>query len=156
MASAQTTSVVPRSMDHIISDINKLCSSDIYLRFADDQVKCCRTFYHLLVMDGAEVAAALLCDVNQCPVCTCPLISELDRTDFSFPYRDTESVKMPSTQRERSTSMKRVRSVLGTRMRYSISDPISYPISDIMSLCISNEIVPDIMHDIVYDFIICV
>ena len=81
-----------RSMDHIISDINKLCSSDIYLRFADDQVRCCRTFYHLLVMDGTEVAAALLCDVNQCPVCTCPH-SELDRTDFSFPYRDTESVK---------------------------------------------------------------
>ncbi len=25
--------------------------------------------YHVLVMDGAEVAAALLCDVNQCLVC---------------------------------------------------------------------------------------
>ncbi len=29
------------------------------------------TFYHLLVMDGAYVAAALLCDINECPVCTC-------------------------------------------------------------------------------------
>ena len=38
------------------------------------------------------MAAALLWDVNQCPVCTCPH-NELDRTDFSFPYRDTESVK---------------------------------------------------------------
>ncbi len=43
-------------------------------------------------MDGAEVDAAPLCDVNQCPVCTCPH-SELDRTDVSYPYSDTESVK---------------------------------------------------------------
>ena len=33
-------------------------------------------------MDGAEVAAALLCDVNQCPMCTCPR-SEFNRTEFS-------------------------------------------------------------------------
>ena len=58
-------------------DINELCSRDIYIRFADDKVRCSRAFYHVLVMDGAEVAAALLCDVNQCPVCTCPH-SELD------------------------------------------------------------------------------
>jgi hypothetical protein len=38
------------------------------------------------------MAAALLCDVNQCTVCTCPHC-ELDRTDVSFPYCDTESVK---------------------------------------------------------------
>jgi hypothetical protein len=79
-----------RSMDHIIQDINELCSRDIYLRFADDKVLLSRAFYHVLVMDGAEVAAALLCDVNQCPMCTCPH-SELDRTDVSDPYRDTES-----------------------------------------------------------------
>ena len=66
-----------RSMDHIIADINQLCSRDIYLRFADDIVRCSRCFFHVLVMDGAEVAAALLCDVNQCTVCTCPH-SELD------------------------------------------------------------------------------
>ena len=81
-----------RSMDHIIQDINDLCSRDIYLRFADDKVRCARTFYHALVMDGAEVAAALLCDVNQCPVCTCPH-SELDQNDISYPYRDSETVK---------------------------------------------------------------
>ena len=78
-------------MDHIILDINDLCSRDIYLRFADDKVRCALTFYHALVMDGAEVAAALLCEVNQCPVCTCPH-SEL-RTDISYPYRDSETVK---------------------------------------------------------------
>ncbi len=64
----------------------------MYLRFADGQVRCSRAFYHLLVMDGQEVGAALMCDVNQCPVCTCPH-SELDRTYVSFPYRNTESVK---------------------------------------------------------------
>ncbi len=61
-----------QSMYHIIADLNRLCSSDIYLRFADGVVRLCSAFYHLLVMDVAEVAAALLCDVNQCPVCTCP------------------------------------------------------------------------------------
>jgi hypothetical protein len=81
-----------RSMDHIIRDINDLCSRDMYIHFADDNVRCSRAFHHLLVMDGAEVAAALLCDVNQYPVCTCPH-SELDRTDVSYPYSNTESVK---------------------------------------------------------------
>ena len=81
-----------RSMDHIIADINQLCSRDIFLRFADDKVRCSRTFYHLLVMDGQEVGAALMCDVNQCPVCTCPH-SELDRADVSYPYRNTEDTK---------------------------------------------------------------
>ena len=49
-------------MDHIIHNINELCSRDIYLRFADDKVRLSSAFYHLLVMDDAEVAAALLCD----------------------------------------------------------------------------------------------
>jgi hypothetical protein len=80
-----------RSMDHIIADINQLCSRDIFPRFADDKVRCSRTFYHVLVMDGQEVGAAM-CNVNQCPVCTCPH-DELDRADVSYPYRDTETVK---------------------------------------------------------------
>ncbi len=37
---------------------------------SDDKVQCSSAFYHVLVMDGAEVASALLCYVNQCPVCT--------------------------------------------------------------------------------------
>ncbi len=79
-------------MDHVIGDINRLCATDIYLRFADEKVRCSRFFYHLLVMDGQEVGAGLMCDVNQCPVCTCPH-DELDRADVSYPYRDTETVK---------------------------------------------------------------
>jgi hypothetical protein len=75
-----------------VFDIKELCSKDMYLRFADGQVRCSRALYHLLVIDGQEVGAALMCDVNQFQVCTCPH-SELDRTDVSFPYRNTESVK---------------------------------------------------------------
>ncbi len=82
-----------RFMDHIIADLNELCSKDIYLRFADNLVRLSRAFYHLLVLDGAEVAAATMCDTRQCPVCTCPH-DELDRTDKAFPYRHTETVKL--------------------------------------------------------------
>jgi hypothetical protein len=48
-------------MDHIIQDIDKLYSKDIYLCFADDKDRLSPAFYHVLVrvMDGAEVAAAL-------------------------------------------------------------------------------------------------
>jgi hypothetical protein len=48
-------------MDHIIPDIDELCSKDIYLCFADDKDRLSPAFYHVLVrvMDGAEVAAAL-------------------------------------------------------------------------------------------------
>ena len=45
-----------RSMEHILQDINELCSRDIYLRFADDKVRCSRAFFHVLVKDGAETA----------------------------------------------------------------------------------------------------
>ncbi len=48
------------SMDHIIAYINELCSKDMYLYFADGQVRCSRAIYHLLVMDGQEVGAALI------------------------------------------------------------------------------------------------
>jgi hypothetical protein len=37
-----------------------LCSRDIYLHFADDRVRCFRTFFYALVMDSAEVAADIL------------------------------------------------------------------------------------------------
>jgi hypothetical protein len=56
------------------------------------QMTKCDAVVLLIIYWSAEVAAALLCDVNQCPVCTCPR-KELDRTDVSYPYRNTESVK---------------------------------------------------------------
>jgi hypothetical protein len=39
-----------RSMDHMIQDIDELCSKDIYLHFADDKVRLSPAFYHVLVM----------------------------------------------------------------------------------------------------------
>ncbi len=78
-----------------------------------ETVRLIRAFYHVLVMDGAEVAAALLCDVNQCPVCTCPR-SELDQTDVAYPYRDTESVKR-AVSAARSEHLDATR--IGTRKR---------------------------------------
>ncbi len=65
---------------------------DIHLRSADGQVLCCRAFYHLLVMDGQEIGAVLMCDVNQCPMCTWQH-NVMHRTDVSYPYRDTQTVK---------------------------------------------------------------
>jgi hypothetical protein len=37
-------------IDHIIQDIDELCSKDVYLRFADDKVRLSPAFYHVLVM----------------------------------------------------------------------------------------------------------
>ncbi len=73
-----------RSMDHVIADLNELCSKEIYLRFADDRIRLSRAFLHVLVLDGAKVAAATMCDTRQCPVCTCTH-QELDKTDKAYP-----------------------------------------------------------------------
>ena len=81
-----------RSMDHIIADMNELCSKDIHLRFADNLIRLSRAFYRVLAFDGAEVATATMRDTRQCPVCTCPH-AELDRTDKAYPYRHTEEIK---------------------------------------------------------------
>ena len=42
-------------------------------------------------MDSAQASGAVPF-LHGCPVCTCPR-SDLDQTDVSYPYRDTESVK---------------------------------------------------------------
>ena len=55
-----------RSMDHIIADLNELCSKDIHLSFADNRIRLSRAFYHVLVLDGAEVATATMCDTMSC------------------------------------------------------------------------------------------
>ena len=90
-------------------------------------------------MDGQEVGAALMCDVNQCPVCTCPH-SELDRSDVSYPYRDTESVKaaVQAAQQEHLDDNGEVKDGHNEEVR-SHSCNIIY------------DIVYDIVCDIVYD-----
>ncbi len=104
------------------------------------------------------MGAALMCDVNQCPVCTCPH-SELDRTDVSFPYRDMESVKaaVRAAQEEHLDEDGEVldghnTEVCKTVLMYHvlISYTILYTIS-YMIYTISYKYNIDIVCDIVYD-----
>ena len=45
------------AMAPIIAEVNEICSKDAYYRFADKTVRKGRGFWHLLCMDGAEIAA---------------------------------------------------------------------------------------------------
>ena len=135
-----------RSMDHIIADLNELCSKDIHLRFADNRIRLSRAFYHVLVLDGAEVATATMCDTRQCPVCTCPH-DELDRTDKAYPYRHTEEVKaqVEAARREhlddrgqvKVNHLSKVLISYTICIYYGISYTISYAMSDKISHTIS-------------------
>ena len=60
------------AMAHIIPEINEICSKNDYYRFADKLVRQGRGFWHLLCMDGAEIAAATMLGTNNCPTCECP------------------------------------------------------------------------------------
>ena len=85
-------SLYHRAMDHIVADVNQMCSIDRYYRFADKVVRPGRAFWHLLSMDGAEIAAATLCGTDNCPTCECPK-AELDNTEKTYPLRKTSDVK---------------------------------------------------------------
>ena len=76
----------------IIPEINEICSKNDYYRFADKLVRQGRGFWHLLCMDGAEIAAATMCGTDNCPTCECPK-AELDNTEDTYPLRRTESVR---------------------------------------------------------------
>ena len=80
------------SMGHIVPEINEICSTDRYYGFADKVVRCGRGFWHLLSLDGAEIAAATLCGTDNCPTCECPK-SELDNTEEAYPLRKTSKIK---------------------------------------------------------------
>jgi hypothetical protein len=132
-----------RSMDHVIADLNELCSKDMHLRFADDRIRLSRAFYHVLVLDGAEVAAATMCDTRQCPVCTCPH-DELDRTDVAYPYRHSEEVKakVEAARREHLDEEGRVKDRHQSKVSisYTTSYTTSYNISYTMSYTMSYTI----------------
>ena len=81
-----------RWMDPVVAEINELCSQDRYFRFADRKVRVGRCFWHMLSMDGLEIAATTLCSADECPVCECPK-GELERTDFLWPLRTLGKVK---------------------------------------------------------------
>ena len=132
-----------RSMDHVIADLNELCSKDMYLRFADDRIRLSRAFYHVLVLDDAEVAAATMCETRQCPVCTCPH-DELDRTDVAYHYRHTEEVKakVEAARREHLDDEGRVKDRHQSKVSrsYTTSYTISYTMSYTMSYAVSYTI----------------
>lgn len=73
-------------MSHIVPEVNEICSTERYYRFADKLVRKGRGFWHLLSLDGAEIAVAALCDVHNCPTCDCPK-SELDNTETLYDMR---------------------------------------------------------------------
>jgi len=79
-------------MDIMIDYLNRLCYKDMHIRYADNMVRLTQCFLHLLSMDGLEVSASTLCDVTQCPTCTCPH-DYLDSTEDSYPLRDSVTVQ---------------------------------------------------------------
>ena len=80
------------AMAPIIDEINEICSKDDFYRFADKLVRQGRGFWHLLSMDGAEIAQATMCTTDNCPTCECPK-AQLDNTADLWALRDTEAVK---------------------------------------------------------------
>ena len=76
----------------IIADVNDICSMDRHFRFADKVVRRGRGFWHLLSLDGAEIAAATTCGTDNCTSCECPK-SELANTEASWPLRTVHEVK---------------------------------------------------------------
>jgi len=89
---ARRVELYHRCMDPIIEEINTLCSADNHFRFADKLVRKGRCFWHLLSMDGLEIAASTMCSTRDCPVCECPK-DQLDQTDTVYPLRTTAEVK---------------------------------------------------------------
>jgi hypothetical protein len=80
------------AMAHIIPEINDICSKDDYYRFADKLVRQGRGLWHLMCMDGAEIAAATMCGTDNCPTCECPK-AELANSEDTYPLRTTDSVR---------------------------------------------------------------
>ena len=83
------------AMAPIIANVNDICSTDSrdrHFRFADKVVRRGRGFWHLLSLDGAEIAAATTCGTDNCPSCKCPK-SELAKTEVSWPLRTVRELK---------------------------------------------------------------
>ena len=49
-------------------------------------------FWHIISLDGLEIAATALSSTMECPTCDCPK-AELDRTDKLYPVRSTADVQ---------------------------------------------------------------
>lgn len=80
------------AMAPIVAEVNEICSTDRHFRFADKVVRCGRGFWHLLSLDGAEIAAATTCGTDNCPTCECPK-DRLADTDETWPLRTVRDLK---------------------------------------------------------------
>jgi hypothetical protein len=49
-------------------------------------------FWHIISLDGLEIAAAALSSTMECPTCQCPK-KELDMTDKLYPVKCTSDVR---------------------------------------------------------------
>jgi hypothetical protein len=78
-------------MDPVIAEINELCKTARYYRWADKLVRLGCAFWHIISMDGLEIAATALSNTMECPTCECPK-DELDRTDKLYPVRSSAEV----------------------------------------------------------------
>jgi hypothetical protein len=76
----------------VIAEINKLCKNPRYYRWADKLVRLGQVFWHIIKMDGLEIAATALSSTMTCPTCECPK-DELDQTDKLYPVRSTADVR---------------------------------------------------------------
>ncbi len=81
-----------RCMDSVIAEINKLCKIPRYYRWADKFVRLVQALWHIISMDGLEIAATALSSIMTFPTCECPK-GELDRTDKLYPVRSTADVR---------------------------------------------------------------
>ena len=81
-----------RAMDPVIVEINDLCKTARYYRWADKLVRLGKAFWHIISMDGLEIAATALSSTMVCATCECPR-EELDRTDKLYPVRSTAEVR---------------------------------------------------------------
>jgi hypothetical protein len=79
-------------MDPVIAEINELCKTARYYRWADRLVLLGMAFWHIISMDGLEIAVTALSSTTECPACKCPK-DELHRTDKRYPASSTETVR---------------------------------------------------------------
>jgi hypothetical protein len=60
-----------RAMEPMIAGINDLCKIPRYYRWADKMVSLGLAFWHIISLDGLEIAAAALSSTMECPTCEC-------------------------------------------------------------------------------------
>ena len=61
-------------MDPVITEINDLCKTARYYRWADKKVRLGQAVWHIISMDGLEIAATALSSTVVCPTCECSIM----------------------------------------------------------------------------------